>query len=151
MTTAPATVRFFDHYVTDGTTKAKVHYSVDNRAPGRPQCVTIYAKDYSRKLGTLFGTAYKNATDSQSDYFDEGHVTLEVGHPLYAAARAAAELAAARWAAHVARRDQKRKADRLAKAEAVRALFAPVPRSACGPDCHAMMAHTAECLAGWAK
>lgn len=141
-------IRFLDHHVTDGAVKARVHYSLDNRAPGRPKCVTIYAKDYSRKLGTLFGIAYKNATDSQTDYFDEGHVTLEEGHPLYTAARAAAELAAARWTAHVARTEQKRAARRAAQADAFRSRFAPVPApvaSKCGPDCHAMMSHTAEC------
>ena len=140
-------IRFLDHHVTDGTVKAPIHYSIDNRAPGHPPCVTIYARDYSRKLRTLFGHLYVNHTDSQSDYFDEGHVTLDEGHPLYAAARAAANLASERWKAHCARRDAKRAAARAAKAEAFRSQFAPVrPVRRCGPDCDVMMQHTPECL-----
>jgi hypothetical protein len=148
-----STIRFLDHHVTDGSVKARVHYSIDNRAPGHPPCVTVYAKDYSRKLRLLFGALYVNHTDSQSDYFDEGHVTLEDGHPLYAAARTAALLAKERWQQHVERREAKRAATRQAKADTFRSRFVPVrvssfvPVNRCGPDCDAMMQHTAECMA----
>lgn len=84
-------VKFNRYHVTNGTTKARVHYSLDNQWDGRP-CVTIYAKDYDGALGRIIGDAYTNATDIQTDYFDKGHVDLREGHPLYAAARARAEV-----------------------------------------------------------
>ena len=76
--------------MTNGTDKARVHYSLDNRTDGRA-CVTIYAKDYDRALGHVFaGDEYKNDTDSMTDYFEKGRVVLFADHPLYAAARARA-------------------------------------------------------------
>jgi hypothetical protein len=112
MTTKNNAVKFNKHHVTDGATKAKVFYSLDNHVSMLPT-VTIYAKDYSRALGKLISDAYKNDTDSLTDYFDEGRVVLQEGHPLYAAARerAVANKIAdeARWAAL--------KAKRLARAE----------------------------------
>lgn len=83
-------IRFLKHCVTNGTVKARVHYSLDNRADKR-SCVTIYAKDYDRKLGEIFTAAdYHNDTDIGTDYFDKGRVVLFADHPLYAAARARA-------------------------------------------------------------
>jgi cell fate regulator YaaT (PSP1 superfamily) len=79
-------IKFNKHYVTNGTDKARVIYLTDNRADGR-KCVTIYAKDYSRKLGAVFGAEYQNDTDSMTDYFDEGRVVLFEEHPLYSMAR----------------------------------------------------------------
>jgi hypothetical protein len=86
-------IKFNKYNVTDTETKvkARVHYSVDNRIDGR-KCVTIYAKDYDRKLGEIFAE-YRNETDTQTDYFDKGHVDLFEDHPLYNAARARAEAA----------------------------------------------------------
>jgi hypothetical protein len=95
-------IRFNQHHVTDGTVKARCHYSLDGHSSGRP-CVTIYAKDYDGTLGQLLPEAYENNSDAQSDYFDEGRVRLFPDHPLYAAARERAELNTtileARWAA----------------------------------------------------
>jgi hypothetical protein len=88
------TIRFNIHHVTDGQTKARVWYSLDNHVSQKPT-VTLYSRDYSRALGTLIPDGYKNDTDLQSDYFDKGQVTLQEGHPLYAAARAAGEAAKA--------------------------------------------------------
>jgi len=85
-------IKFNKHHVTDGVTKARVWYSVDNRTDGRA-CVTIYAKDYDRALGRLFadlGDVYTNNTDTSTDYFEKGRVVLFADHPLYAAARARA-------------------------------------------------------------
>ena len=83
-------IKFNKHNVTNGTEKARVHYSVDNRIDGR-KCVTIYAKDYGSKLSALFGSDdYTNNTDTQTDYFEKGRVVLFEGHHLYAAARARA-------------------------------------------------------------
>ena len=79
-------VKFMKYYVTDGTRKARCFYSLDNRTDGR-KCVTIYAKNYSDTLGRIIPDAYKNDTDSQTDYFDEGRVVLFEDHPLYHDAR----------------------------------------------------------------
>lgn len=84
------TIKFNRHHVTNGTVKARVFYSLDNRCDGRA-CVTIYAKDYDRALGRIFADIYQNDTESQSDYFDKGRVVLFDGHPCYASARARAE------------------------------------------------------------
>lgn len=83
-------IKFNKYHVTNGTTKARVSYSVDNRIDGR-KCVTMYAKDYDRSLGKIFAEEYKNETDSQTDYFETGKAVLFEDHPLYAAARARAE------------------------------------------------------------
>lgn len=84
------TIKFNKHHVTNGTVKARVFYSLDNRVDGR-KCVTLYAKDYSRTLGQVFADEYQNDTDSMTDYFDEGRVVLFEGHAHYAAARQRAE------------------------------------------------------------
>ena len=78
-------IKFNKHHVTDGTTKARVWYSKDNRTDGRA-CVTIYSKDYDRALGRLFDAEYANDTDLMTDYFDKGKVVLFADHPLYSAA-----------------------------------------------------------------
>lgn len=86
-------VKFNKYNVTNGAVKARVHYSVNNRTDGRA-CVTIYAKDYDRKLGEVFGgEGYTNETDLMTDYFDKGRVVLFADHPLYAAALARAKAA----------------------------------------------------------
>lgn len=84
--TATAAIKFQKFYVTNGTVKARVFYSVDNRADRR-NCVTLYAKDYTGELGVIFADEYKNDTDLMTDYFDKGRVVLFEGNPLYAAAR----------------------------------------------------------------
>jgi hypothetical protein len=97
-------IKFNKFNVTNGTEKAKVHYSLDNRNDGRA-CVTIYAKDYDRALGRVFDGEYTNNTDTMTDYFDKGRVVLFADHPLYAAARARAEdVAAEQKAKYEARR-----------------------------------------------
>ena len=83
-------IRFNRYHVTDGTTKARVFYSLDNRADGRP-CVTLYARDYDRALGRIFQSEYQNDTEYQTDYFDQGKVVLFEAHPLYADARTRTE------------------------------------------------------------
>lgn len=95
-------LRFNLHHVTNGTIKARVHYSLDSRTDGR-KCVTIYAKDYTGELGQLFTGEYQNNTDTMTDYFDKGKVNLFEGHALYAAARAAAEALLAKRAAKAVR------------------------------------------------
>lgn len=83
-------VKFLLHYVTNGTTKARVQYSLDNHVSERP-CVTLYAKNYDRSLGKVFSEGYVNDSDLMTDYFDKGRVRLFEDHPLYNDARAAAE------------------------------------------------------------
>lgn len=84
------TIKFNKYHVTDGTLKARVWYSLDNRADGR-KCVTLYAKDYDDALGRLFVYQYKNDTDIMTDYFEKGRAVLFEDHPLYQSARARAE------------------------------------------------------------
>ena len=83
-------VKFNLYNVTNGTNTARVGYSLDNHVSGRP-CVTLYAKDYDHALGLIVSEGYENDTDLMSDYFDKGRVRLFEGHPLYNAARIAAE------------------------------------------------------------
>lgn len=86
-------IRFMKHYVTDGAIKARVFYT-DTALVNGKRCVTLYARDYSRNLGKIFGDAYANATDYMTDYFDEGHVRIPTEHELYAAALARVRVAA---------------------------------------------------------
>ena len=84
-------IKFKKFYISNGTDKALVHYSLDNRTDNRT-CVTIYEKGYSHNLSRIFaGDDYRNDTDSQSDYYDSGRVVLFEEHPLYATARLTAE------------------------------------------------------------
>ncbi len=83
-------IKFNKFHVTNGTIKARVFYSLDNRIDGR-KCVTLYGRDYDRALGQIIPDVYENQTDLMTDYFDQGTVRLFEGHPLYAAARARAE------------------------------------------------------------
>ncbi len=75
-------IKFNKYHVTNGVIKSRVFYSLDNRSDGK-KCVTIYARDYDRSLGKIFGSDYKNDTDLMTDYFDEGNVTLFEDHQLY--------------------------------------------------------------------
>lgn len=87
-------IKFQKHYVTNGTEKARVFYSLDNRHDGRA-CVTVYAKDFGRALRQILAAgAYKNSTDMRSDCFDQGCVVIFADSPLYAAARQRAQAAA---------------------------------------------------------
>ena len=84
-----AKIKFNKFNVTNGDTKSRIFYSLDNRVDGR-KCVTLYAKDYDRSLGKLFSD-YQNETDSMTDYFDAGKVVFFEDHPLYAEARKRAQ------------------------------------------------------------
>jgi len=83
-------IKFNKYNVTNGTFKARVHYSLDNRIDRR-KCVTIYAKDYTGELGKVFDSEYQNESDLMTDYFDKGKVVLFENHPLYATARSTIE------------------------------------------------------------
>ena len=95
-------IKFQTHYVTNGKTKASCKYHAGQDINGRLR-VTIYAKDYGHTLGAIIEDGYENHTDTQTDYFDKGRVTLYPEHPLYAAALERAEKNHAafelRWAA----------------------------------------------------
>lgn len=82
-------VKFQKFYVTNGTQKARVFYSLDNRTGGR-KCVTLYAKDHGA-LGEILSDAYRNDTDTATDHFDKGRAIFFEEHPDYPAARARAE------------------------------------------------------------
>ncbi len=82
-------MKFKKYFVSNGKTKARVRYSLDNRIDGR-KCVTIYAKDWDRALGDIF-SEYVNHTDSQSDYFDQGKVCIFEDNVFYKEARDSVE------------------------------------------------------------
>ena len=82
-------IKFNKFNVVNGTCKARVFYSLDNRVDQR-KCVTLYAKDYASQLGKIFSNEYQNNTDTMTDYFETGKVVLFENHPLYAQARAKA-------------------------------------------------------------
>jgi len=83
-------IRFNKHCVSHGhgdrLVKARVFYAMDGHVSGQP-CVTIYARDFSRKLKVLFPEEYVNTTNAQEDHHDEGCVRLFEGHWWYHAAR----------------------------------------------------------------
>ena len=82
MSATNSKIRFMKHYVTDGRVKARVFYSHGVLTDGsRP--VTLYARDYDRVLGEIFGPLYVNDSDLMTDYFDKGHVRIREGSPLY--------------------------------------------------------------------
>lgn len=83
------TIRFMRHYVTNGTTKARVHYSAHTLLNGKP-CVTLYAKGYDdgSKLRAILPDGYENDTDIMTDYFEKGRARIHAGSPLYDAALA---------------------------------------------------------------
>lgn len=83
-------IKFNKYFVTNGVTKSRVHYSLDNRIDGK-RCITIYAKDYDRSLSKIFDN-YINDTDSQTDYFDKGRINLFENNPLYKIARERVEM-----------------------------------------------------------
>jgi hypothetical protein len=87
---AEMTIKFQKHYVTDGTIKARVHYSAFRMTTTGQDCVTLYAKSYEdgRKLGQLFDDGYENNTDTMTDYFETGRVRILAGTALYDAAKA---------------------------------------------------------------
>lgn len=87
---AEKTIRLHKFYATDGTTKARVHYSFcpgNHMVDGRT-CVTIYAKDYSGDLFKIFGDRVQDSTDIQSDYHEKGRVRIYENDPLFAQAKA---------------------------------------------------------------
>lgn len=84
------TIKFNKFFVTNGTARARVHYSVDNRHDGR-KVVTLYAKDYLHALAPIFGSETENNSDYQTDYVETDTVRIFEDSPLYAAARKAAE------------------------------------------------------------
>lgn len=82
-------IKFNKHNVTNGTTKARCHYShsMHYGMPGEQrEAIVIYAKDYNSGLGRMFDDEYKNETDSMTDYFEKGRVVLRPEHPLFSAA-----------------------------------------------------------------
>ena len=79
-------VKFRKFYVTDGTVKAKIYYSLDNRGDHK-KCVTLYEKGYDRNLRIIFPNIHQDDTEYMSDYFDEGRVVIFENNPLYTEVR----------------------------------------------------------------
>lgn len=84
------TIKFNKFNVTNGTDKARVFYSLDNRADGR-RVVTLYAKDYLHSLTPIFGVDAENNSDYYADYVETDTVRIFEDSPFYAAARTRAE------------------------------------------------------------
>ena len=87
------TIKLMKFYVTDGVTKARVHYShgqIHDGNGGLKDCVTLYAQDYDSRLGKVFTDTYENDSDMMTDYFDKGHVRIFPGNDLWDAALARA-------------------------------------------------------------
>lgn len=85
------TIKFNKHHVTDGTTKIRVWYGLDNRADGR-KVVTLTAKDYDGNLSKIFPNNTENDSDITTDYMVTDRVNIFENHPLYAHARACVEV-----------------------------------------------------------
>ncbi len=79
-------VKFRKFYVTDGTVKAKIYYSLDNRGDNK-KCVTLYERGYNRNLGIIFPDIHQDDTEYMTDYFDEGRVVIFENNPLYTEVR----------------------------------------------------------------
>ena len=78
-------IKFQKHYVTNGSVKARVHYSAFRMVTTGQQCVTLYAKNYAdgNLLSEIFSDGYENNTDTMTDYFEKGRVRILADHPLY--------------------------------------------------------------------
>lgn len=85
-------IKFNKYNVTDSDSKlkARIFYSAGKLINDDRNCVTLYAKDYGNDLGKIFSGDYENNSDSQTDYFEQGHVRIFEDSPLYAAALARA-------------------------------------------------------------
>lgn len=85
-------IRFMKHFVTDGTTKARVHYSAGTYTDGSIG-VTLYAKSFEdgKALAEILPDSYKNDTDMMTDYFEKGRVRINSNDSLYGAALARAQ------------------------------------------------------------
>lgn len=81
-------VKFQKHYVTNGTVKARVHYSAFTMASTGQDCVTLYAKTHGdgRKLAEIIEEGFEDNTDLMTDYFEKGRVRIIKGSEHYAAA-----------------------------------------------------------------
>jgi hypothetical protein len=81
-------IKFNKFNVTNGTEKARVHYSAFKMTTTGQNCVTLYAKSYSdgNKLAVILPDVYENESDMRSDYFEKGRARIVEGHPLYEAA-----------------------------------------------------------------
>jgi len=84
-------IKFQQYYVTNGTDKVKISYSLDNRVDGR-KCVTIYSQEYAQNtFRNIFGEIAKNDSDSMTDYFEKSRANIFEDHPQYKVAREKAE------------------------------------------------------------
>jgi hypothetical protein len=99
-------IKFHKHYVTNGTTKARVSYHFGKLIDGR-ECVTLYAKDYGHALGAIFADGYQNDSDLMTDYFDKGLVRIYPGEKHFDAAMGRVIEWNAQWAKKTAEREAK--------------------------------------------
>lgn len=76
-------VKFHKYFVTDGTTRARVHYSPQTNASTGRGMITLYEKNYGSNLPKIFNNV-ENDTDIMTDYFDDNKVRIREGSPEYA-------------------------------------------------------------------
>lgn len=75
-------ISFHKYYVTDGKTKARVHYSDNVAAASMKRCITLYEKDYENNLPKVLEDV-RNDTDIMTDYFESNRYTVVEGTPEY--------------------------------------------------------------------
>lgn len=73
------------YYITNGTLKARVHYSAHIHTGLQKPCVTVYAKSYEdgNKLAEIMSDTYENESDIQTDYMEKGRARIFENNPLY--------------------------------------------------------------------
>lgn len=83
-------IKFSQHAITNTETgkKCRVHYSLDSHISGKP-VVTLYAKSHQDSMEGIVD--FNNDSDLRTDYLEKDRARFFENHPLYLAARAAAE------------------------------------------------------------
>lgn len=81
-------IKLMKHYATNGKIKARCWY---HRSPIKDRdCVTIYAKDYTREFDEIFQNT-ENDSDSMTDYFEKSRFRVYPDSPLWEQAVARSE------------------------------------------------------------
>jgi len=74
------TLQFNKYFVTDGTYKARVHYSPHIMRSNNKKCITLYEKGYEEDFTKVFDT-FEDDTDITTDYFDTRKVRITEDMP----------------------------------------------------------------------
>ena len=73
------------HYITNGTIKARVHYSAHKMTSTGANVVTVYAKSFEDgdKLAEILSDTYENESDIYTDYSEKGRARIFETNPIY--------------------------------------------------------------------